>query len=73
MQNFRQKINELPKVQKIIIRLIYPILMYIVLHFLLFRFYPREKETFQFVFIIIWAFVEWYFFLSFNMRKHRDE
>jgi hypothetical protein len=73
MQKFRQKLNELSKVEKILLRLAYPILLYIILHFSLFQFYPREEKTFQFIFIIIWAFLEWYFFLSYNMKKHREE
>jgi hypothetical protein len=72
MQEFRKKLNELSKIKKIIIRLVYPILLYTIIHFLIIQQYPKQEQTIQFIFILVWAALEWYFFLSYNMKKHRD-
>lgn len=73
MQEFRKKLNELSKIKKILIRLVYPILLYTIIHFLVIQHYPRQEQTIQLVFIFIWAALEWYFFLAVNMKKHRDQ
>lgn len=64
MQHFKTKINNLPKGIKVLVRILYPVLLYTLLYFLFVRAYNMNERTIQVIFILIWGALEWYFFLS---------
>lgn len=64
MKNLRTKLNNLPKVQKVIFRIAYPIIIYTILYLFFVKQLEVKSETIQLIFILLWAVLEWYLFLA---------
>lgn len=71
MHKFREKLNNIPKAGKVFIRIFYPIVLYILIHFLIIQNFRIEERTVQFVFVLLWGALEWYFFLSYNYQQKK--
>ncbi len=64
MQKIRTKINNLPKAHQFLIRIVYPILIYVFIHFTVIIKIDINLKLIQGIFILIWAALEYYFFFS---------
>ena len=68
MQKIRTKINNLPKALQFLIRIVYPILLYVLIHFTVIIKIDINLKLIQGIFMLIWAALEYYFF--FSQRKN---
>lgn len=64
MTDLRYKLNSSNGGLKFILRILYPIILYTLLHLTVIRHNLIEPKLIQGLFILIWAALEWYFFLS---------
>ena len=71
MHKFREKINNRSKGAKVFIRILYPILLYTLVHFFIIENFRVEERIVQFIFILVWGALEWYFFLSYNYQNKK--
>ncbi|MCC5923961.1 MAG: hypothetical protein JJT77_09250 [Crocinitomicaceae bacterium] len=71
MNNWIWKINELNGVTKFIVRIIYPILLFIVLYMLGTMVLNITISVVQVIFILVWAYLEWRVFFSHKYRKNK--
>jgi hypothetical protein len=63
-EELREKLNTLNPTLRFIIRLLYPITGYILFHFILYATLNLDLGITQFLFLILWGFVEWKLFLK---------
>ena len=64
IEELRNRIDNLSKGAKFIVRLIYPILLYLLFHFIMHSTIGLDLQVTQFIFIILWGIVEWQLFLK---------
>lgn len=64
IENIRKKIDSLHPAVKFIIRLIYPIGLYVIFHFGIHTALGMELRMMQFAFLLIWGVIEWQLFLK---------
>lgn len=64
INRLRNKIKGLSEVSKFVVRLLYPILLYVLFHFTIHVLIGLELRLTQFVFILLWGLIEWQLFLK---------
>jgi hypothetical protein len=63
-EKLRRKINNSNPALRFIIRLLYPISLYVIFHLLFYNALGLDLRMIQFVFLIIWGGLEWQLFLK---------
>lgn len=71
MNKLKTKLTNLPPTLKFLVRLIYPILLYTLMHLFIIRYFVESTRIFQALFLFIWGALEWYLFLS-NKKRSED-
>lgn len=64
LDKIREKVSKLKGSTKFLVRLIYPILLFLIMHFLFVYGMNAKSSTVQLIFILLWAFLEWTIFLK---------
>jgi len=64
LEKLRVKISKMPLGVKFIVRIVYPVLLYLIFFFLFHKNMRIELQTIQFVFIILWLLIEWKVFFK---------
>jgi len=64
LESLRQKISKLSLGLKFIIRVTYPVLLYILFYFLLHKTFRTQLQTTQLLFIFLWTIIEWQVFFK---------
>ncbi|MFZ5552164.1 MAG: hypothetical protein ACOZCO_03540 [Bacteroidota bacterium] len=69
MNKLKKYLNSLAQWKQFLLRMIYPIVLYSIIHFLCKAAGVEDLRPFQLVFIGIWSVSEYYFFLTRNKEK----
>ncbi|PWH86917.1 hypothetical protein [Brumimicrobium oceani] len=64
LENLRKKVSKLSLGVKFIVRILYPVTLYLIFFFLLHINLRIELQNVQFVFIILWLLIEWQIFFK---------
>lgn len=64
LESLRKKISKMPLGLKFVVRILYPITLYLLLYFLLHISMRFGLQNIQLLFIILWILIEWQVFLK---------
>lgn len=69
MKNWITLVNELNPGLKFIVRVVYPIIIFVLFYTIGFSLLQLDLLFVQVVFLLFWAFIEWRIFLSYKNKK----
>lgn len=64
LENLRKAVSKMSLGVKFIVRIIYPITIYLLFYFLLHLNFRMELQTVQIIFILLWLIIEWQVFFK---------
>jgi len=64
LESLRKTVSKMPLGVKFIVRIAYPVLVYLIFYFVLHKSFRVELQTVQFVFIMLWLITEWQVFFK---------
>ncbi|RFC53806.1 hypothetical protein [Brumimicrobium aurantiacum] len=64
LENLRRKVSQLSIGAKFIVRILYPIMIYLIFYIILHANVGVELQTVQLIFILLWLVIEWQIFFK---------